>query len=80
MGHPQVHQDLAVVDEKYTRVRMLQVSGKNAETQWFTYRPGFFSEIITVEWEIDSMEIDLPSVDASALIAKGYAKLVEDKS
>jgi hypothetical protein len=58
---------------------MLQVSGKNAETQWFDYRPGFFSEIIRIEWELDAMEIELPSADASMLIAKGYAKLVEDK-
>ena len=62
-----------------TKVTMLRVSGKGEETQWFDYRPGFFSEIIRVEWENDTMEAILPSDIASFLVANGYAKLVEDK-
>ena len=66
--------------EKDTRVVMLHVSGRDTEVQWFDYRPGFFSEIIRIEWESDTMEAVLPSDIAAFLVSRGHAKLAEDKS
>lgn len=77
MGDAQAHRVATVVDE--ARVTMLVVSGRGEDSQWFDYKPTFFSGSIRVEWEKETMNIILPSDVADALISRGYAIRLEEE-
>lgn len=57
-----------------TVVEMLVVSGQGSDSQWFEYRPTFFGDIVRVEWNIDTMQAELPSNIAEYLLKNGYAR------
>lgn len=63
-----------MTDDAY--VVMNLVSGKGPDSQWFDFRPGFFSPITRVEWELDTMHIVLPQATADTLVRNGYARLM----
>ena len=50
------------------------VTAKGSDSQWFEYRPTFFSEPIRVEWPDDTMFAALPSETAGYLLTHGYAR------
>jgi hypothetical protein len=56
-------------------VVMLVVTGEDERSniKWFAYRPRFFSDIIRIEWERDTMSVVLPVDVANQLIDRGYA-------
>jgi len=60
-------------DSDTLTVRMLRVSGKNKETQWFEYRPSFRVDIVRIEWELDTMVVELDTAIADYLLRAGYA-------
>jgi hypothetical protein len=57
---------------------MQAVSGSSEDTQWFDYRPGFFTPVIRVEWDKGTMMAALPSDVAGYLLDKGYARPMTD--
>jgi hypothetical protein len=60
-------------DSDTLKVRMLRVSGRNKEIQWFEYRPSFRVDIVRIEWELDTMDVELDSPIAEYLLRAGYA-------
>ncbi len=56
------------------RVTMLVSSGQGSDSQWFDYRPSFFTDIVRVEWDLDTMDVELPAHAADYLVRNGYAK------
>lgn len=60
-------------------VVMRVVSGKSKDTQWFDYRPGFFSEIVRVEWDIDTMNVVLPLDVSEYLLRNNYARVMTNE-
>jgi hypothetical protein len=60
-------------DSETLKVRMLRVSGKNETIQWFEYRPAFNVDIVRIEWEIDTMDVELDRSVADYLLRAGYA-------
>jgi hypothetical protein len=67
-------------DSDTLTVRMLRVSGSDKETQWFEYRPAFNQEIVKVEWELDTMDVELDRTVADSLLRMGYAAPVPEGS
>jgi hypothetical protein len=61
-------------------VRMVRASGSDKETQWFEYRPAFNQEIVKVEWELDTMDVELDSGVADSLLRMGYATPIPEGS
>lgn len=53
---------------------MLMATGLAGNTHFFQYKPGFFSGVITVQWEGDAMQAVLPPEIANYLIKNGYAR------
>ena len=49
-------------------------SGEGGDSQWFDYRPSYFSDPVRVEWDKDTMFAALPSDTAGFLLARGYAR------
>jgi len=60
-------------DSETLKVRMLRVTGKNDTIQWFEYRPSFRVDIVRIEWELDTMDVELDSPVADYLLRAGYA-------
>ena len=60
-------------------VVMAVASGAGQETQWFDYRPAFFSEIVRVEWDKDTMNVVLPVEVSDYLLRHRYARVMTDK-
>lgn len=60
-------------------VVMKIASGKSADTQWFDYRPGYFSDMVRVEWDRDTMSAVLPADVADYLLRNRYAREMTDK-
>ena len=54
-------------------VKMLVVSGRTEDSQFFDYRPSFFGDIVRVEWDLDTMEAAINHTVADYLINHGYA-------
>jgi len=50
------------------------VTAKGPDSQWFEYRPTFFSDPIRVEWPDDTMFAALPTDTAGYLLNHGYAR------
>jgi hypothetical protein len=61
-------------------VRMLRVSGRNKEIQWFEYRPSFLADLVRIEWELDTMDVEIDSPIADYLLRAGYAAPVPQGS
>lgn len=57
-----------------TFVVMQVATGKGSDSQWFDYRPTFFSDPVRVEWPDDTMFAALPSETAGYLLNHGYAR------
>jgi hypothetical protein len=57
---------------------MLVTSGRNNDTQWFDYMPGFFSQVTRVEWDADTMFAALPDDTATFLLSRGYARAMTE--
>ena len=49
-------------------------SGKGVDSQWFDYRPSFFSDPVRIEWDKDTMFAALPADTAGYLLSRGYAR------
>jgi hypothetical protein len=62
------------VAETEAHIVMLIVSGYGEDTQWFDYKPGYFADVIRIEWDKNTMSVVLPSDAANYLLAKGYAR------
>ena len=60
--------------DTHVEVRMKVVSGKGEDSQWFDYRPGFFHDIVRVEWDLGTMDAALQTDAAEYLIRHGYAE------
>jgi hypothetical protein len=60
-------------DSETMKVKMLRTSGSNETIQWFEYRPSFNVDIVRVEWELDTMDVELDSPVADYLLRAGYA-------
>lgn len=60
-------------------VVMAVVSRVGQETQWFDYRPAFFSEIVRVEWDKDTMNVVLPVEVSDYLLRNRYARAMTDQ-
>jgi hypothetical protein len=60
-------------DSNTLTVRMLRVTGKSDTTQWFEYRPSFRVDVVRIEWELDTMDVELDSPVADYLLRAGYA-------
>lgn len=65
---------MAAEDIDVILVQMLVSSGRTDDSQYFDYRPGFFNDIVRIEWELDTMEAVIESTAADYLIKHGYAK------
>lgn len=63
-----------MADDTNTFLTMLIASGETDEIKWFSYRPTYFGEIIRIEWDRDSMVVDVPSEYAGYLLTHGYAR------
>jgi len=53
---------------------MQVVSGQGTDSQWFEYRPSYFSAPVRVEWDKDTMFAALPADTAGFLLTRGYAR------
>ncbi|MBO4228442.1 hypothetical protein [Bradyrhizobium neotropicale] len=60
-------------------VVMLVASGQNDDIQWFDYRPGFYQDIVSVQWDKDTMDVVLPADVSDYLIRNGYARVMTAK-
>ena len=60
-------------DSETLKVHMLRTTGKNDTIQWFEYRPSFRVDIVRIEWELDTMDVELDSPIADYLLRAGYA-------
>jgi hypothetical protein len=49
-------------------------SGVGTDSQWFDYRPTFFSDPVRVEWDKGTMFAALPPDTAGYLLNHGYAR------
>jgi hypothetical protein len=67
-------------DSETLVVRMLRVSGRNKEIQWFEYRPSFLADLVRIEWELDTMDVEIDSPIADYLLRAGYAAPVPQGS
>lgn len=56
-------------------VTMLTATGQGPDSQWFDLRPTFYGGIVRVEWDLDTMEVELPRDTAELLVRQGYAKV-----
>ena len=72
-------QDNVVADEPKTFVEMLLASGESGDIKWFSYRPTYFGDIIRIEWDKDTMIVDIPSDYAGYLVSHGYARKLTDE-
>lgn len=55
------------------KVRMLRFTGKDASIHWFEYRPHFLKDVVRIEWEEDTMDVELDKDVADYLLRAGYA-------
>ena len=53
-------------------------SGAGADSQWFDYRPSYFSDPVRVEWDKGTMFAALPADTAGYLLSRGYARPMTD--
>jgi hypothetical protein len=67
-------------DSATLKVRMLRTSGLGEDSQWFEYRPAFTAEIVKIEWELDTMDVELDREVAESLLRMGYAAPVPEGS
>jgi hypothetical protein len=70
--------DPPVTESGQVGLVMLHVSGTDGDVQWFDYRPGFFSDIIRVEWDKDTMAAVIPADVADLLVRQGYARIMTE--
>jgi hypothetical protein len=61
--------------DTHVAVTMLRTSGKGEDSQWFDYRPNYFLDVVRVEWELDTMNVEIDRVAADFLVRHGYAKI-----
>jgi hypothetical protein len=66
--------EASAVAETQVHLIMLVRTGVGPETQWFMYKPGYFSEPTRVEWDKDTMSVSLPGDIADYLVRNGYAR------
>lgn len=59
-------------------VKMRAASGQGEDTQWFDYRPGYFSPVVRIEWDKGTMYAALPPGAAGYLIKHGHAKALTE--
>jgi hypothetical protein len=58
---------------------MLVVSYTTDESNWFCYKPSFFSpEDVKIEWPRDTMEVVIEEEVAGYLIRNGYARVMTE--
>lgn len=62
------------------KIRMLRVTGRDATTQWFEYRPSFMSDIIRITWELGTMDVELDAPVTDYLLRAGYAAPIPEGS
>ena len=62
-----------------TLVVMQVASGKGADSQWFDYRPSFFSDPVRIEWDKDTMFAALPA-DTAGYLLKSRLRPANDGS
>lgn len=60
-------------DSDTVMIRMLRVSGRDKDTQWFEYRPAFNVPVVRISWELDTMDVELDTSVAEHLLRTGYA-------
>jgi hypothetical protein len=61
-------------------VVMLRNSGVGPDSQWFEYKPGFYSQATRIEWDLGTMSVELSDqVVANYLIKSGYARPMTDE-
>ncbi|TAI61587.1 hypothetical protein [Bradyrhizobium sp. Leo170] len=60
-------------------VVMLLASSQGEDSQWFDYRPGFYQDIVRVEWDKDTMQVVLPADVSDYLTRNGYARIMTNK-
>ena len=60
-------------DSETVKIRMLRVTGKDKDTQWFEYRPSFMGDIVRLSWEADTMDVEFDAPVADYLLRAGYA-------
>jgi len=53
---------------------MQVVTSGDDEIQWFEFVATFFTPVIRIEWEQNTMNVVLPAAMADTLIKKGYAR------
>lgn len=53
---------------------MLHKSGQGTDSQWFDYRPGYYQDIVRIEWDLNTMDILLPVDAAEMLIKHAWAR------
>lgn len=53
---------------------MRHVSGHDENSQWFDFRPGFYTDITRVQWDNGTMGALLPADTAEILVRNGYAR------
>jgi len=67
-------------DSETVKIRMLRVTGKDKDTQWFEYRPNFMGEVVRLSWELDTMDVELDTPVADYLLRAGYAAPIPEGS
>jgi hypothetical protein len=55
-------------------VVMLAKSGQGEDSQWFDYKPSYFSPSTRIEWDTGTMFAALPAETAAYLVNHRYAR------
>jgi hypothetical protein len=55
-------------------VVMLRKSGQSEDSQWFDYKPSYFSPPTRIEWDTGTMFAALPAETAAYLVFNKYAR------
>jgi hypothetical protein len=60
-------------------VVMLQKSGTGPDSQWFDYKTGFYAPVTTIEWDLNTMSLELTDQNVvNYLVRNNYARLMTD--
>jgi len=54
------------------------VTGQGEDSQWFDYKPSYFSATVRIEWDKGTKFAALPPEAANFLINHGYARPMTD--